>query len=522
MPPRANFLWQWGPLLLVLIVGIVWAAGFFDFGLAPFEDAAMLLRYAQHVAAGHGEVWNVGDAPVDGATDFGFMVMVAGLSRMGLSVEDAARALLFAAHGLTVALVYRIHLRQLGGNPWSAGLSALVVMVGPAFSYIETLFGAPVFALAGLGAYSHFLNLLHGSQRKLDWIGFPLAALLAGLIRPEGAILAIAMAGSLYLGLNKEGRKKLRLYFLLLFGLPGALYFAWHWVYFGYPLPNPFYIKGGGAFYPTSVKASFIAFFQMALVLLPLFMLAVWQRNERRIRLEMLAPLVVFAAAWGLMSNAMNYNLRFQYVLMPITWVVWLPVARSLWPEFELRGKHLFWAVPAALLMVVLQFLFFKGLPGTGGDGRVDLGKALANWKSKGYTMAVTEAGNLPFYSEWKSIDTWGLNDRHIAHQEVVDAAYLDAHRPALFLIHRLQDENGHTSTSDPAWARMTDTLEAYLAKRDYVLVAVFGRKIESTHCYYVRGDLAEFDAMNDLISDFPYTWHEDGAPAENFLLEEE
>ena len=30
----------------------------------------MLLRYAEHLAAGHGIVWNLGDPPVDGATDF--------------------------------------------------------------------------------------------------------------------------------------------------------------------------------------------------------------------------------------------------------------------------------------------------------------------------------------------------------------------------------------------------------------------------------------------------------------------
>jgi hypothetical protein len=31
--------------------------------------------------------------------------------------------------------------------------------------------------------------------------------------------------------------------------------------------------------------------------------------------------------------------------------------------------------------------------------------------------MAVTEAGQFPFYSKWKATDVLGLNDAHIAHE---------------------------------------------------------------------------------------------------------
>jgi len=48
----------------------------FDFAAQPEEDAAILMRYAQHLAAGHGIVWNVGEPPVDGATDFLFMLLL--------------------------------------------------------------------------------------------------------------------------------------------------------------------------------------------------------------------------------------------------------------------------------------------------------------------------------------------------------------------------------------------------------------------------------------------------------------
>ncbi|MFT6399365.1 MAG: hypothetical protein ACJAYU_004130, partial [Bradymonadia bacterium] len=44
--------------LLGLVLGV-----FYNRGALPSEDAAMLMRYSEHLAAGHGIVWNPGEAP---------------------------------------------------------------------------------------------------------------------------------------------------------------------------------------------------------------------------------------------------------------------------------------------------------------------------------------------------------------------------------------------------------------------------------------------------------------------------
>ena len=64
---------------------------FFEWGAAPAEDAAILMRYARHLAQGHGIVWNVGEAPIDGATDFLFMAAMAALAALGTTIETATR-----------------------------------------------------------------------------------------------------------------------------------------------------------------------------------------------------------------------------------------------------------------------------------------------------------------------------------------------------------------------------------------------------------------------------------------------
>ena len=95
---------------LVALTG-VFAARLVNFGIPPFEDAAMLMRYAEHLARGWGVVWNLGEAPLDGATDFLFMVVVAAVTRVGVTVETAVRIVTVVSHFATVCLIY-VGMRQ--------------------------------------------------------------------------------------------------------------------------------------------------------------------------------------------------------------------------------------------------------------------------------------------------------------------------------------------------------------------------------------------------------------------------
>src|SRR5512138_1120261 len=93
-------------LTLLFSVVLVYAATSIDFSAPPYEDAAMLMRYADHLAHGYGIVWNIGQHPVDGATDFLFMTASAALIRLGVPVGRSVRTLGFASHLLTVLLVF--------------------------------------------------------------------------------------------------------------------------------------------------------------------------------------------------------------------------------------------------------------------------------------------------------------------------------------------------------------------------------------------------------------------------------
>jgi hypothetical protein len=70
---------QWDLLALAglsVVMGLfTWR--FVRFSGPPAEDAAMLMRYADNLARGYGIVWNPGEPPVDGGTDFLFLTTIA-------------------------------------------------------------------------------------------------------------------------------------------------------------------------------------------------------------------------------------------------------------------------------------------------------------------------------------------------------------------------------------------------------------------------------------------------------------
>lgn len=511
--------WQdWLPLVLIGIGTTAVALLFYDFSLPPFEDAAMLMRYADHFAAGEGIVFSPGDPPVDGATDFLFMVMVGGLHALGLSLEAAVRVLTIGAHGLTVALLYVILLRvhQVRWY-WATGAAAFLAL-GPALSYIEAYFGTPVFALFGLLTYLQFLRMMARGVQPGTATWFAIWGLVTGLVRPEGVILVLVMLAALLVRLGWKSSRGLLLRFGLIFGGLGGIYFAWHWWYFGYPLPNPFYIKGGGTLHMFSLRMSVMNTFMMAWPVFPLFLFAFWEPALRERTLLLLVPSVAFVFAWILMSNAMNYAMRFQYILLPILLVSWPPGLRYKLAHWETGRLWKMLGIAGFVLLLGYEYLLFHNGPRLYPDGRVAVARRLA--PLQGYTMAVTEAGNLPLYSGWRAVDTWGLNDRHIAHQPVVDAAYLDKFRPDVILVHDYWSPGLQKQVRLREWADMTAAIEAYVAQNDYELVACFGVEPYNTHWYYVNRERKNWTTLRDLILGDGYIWYETGTPARNYLLE--
>lgn len=536
--------------LLLLAASLFYALNFIDFNTPPFEDAAMIMRYSQHLAGGHGIVWNIGEAPVDGATDFLFMAAAAALIKLGFTVGQAVRGIGFASHFLTVLLIYWANRRIHNGNIPFSFISGLYLAVGTGLSYVAAYFGTPFFALAAASTWTLGLLLMREQNPRL-WLSlaFALSGLITGLIRPEGVILASLMLLAVVVMRMTEGpislweRARVRgiLPIIIIFGIIfltlGGAYFLWRWDYFGYPLPNPFYKKGEGGWSWFTFNGSLMNTLRLSLPVAFAFILAFRAKETTKTALVYLIPILGFAAAFGLVSDEMNFGARFQYAIVPLALLSWIPLVRGFnfhWlNQLSLRERGVYVIAFVGLSAGILYYSWFQTCfmalhqqrceAPYERDGRLEMAKMLAEFRGKGYVMAVTEAGLLPYYSGWDAVDTWGLNDQHIAHNGLT-VEYLDERKPHIIMFHdyfsplvppRLTEAN-----LAQRWFGMTILLKTYAEENDYELAAVFGDSPYDTHYYYVRKDFEDSSRIINRISEFrDYFYPTTGKRAINYAI---
>lgn len=497
---------------------------YLDLGGRPEEDAAMLMRYSRHLAAGHGIVWNIGEKPVDGATDFLFMLLLAGVHTLGVSLEAAARGIGLVAHAATVCLVFWSARVLFGASrPWAL-VPAVFLAVGPGLRHLAAGYGTPLFGLLATVSWllaCHLAAVDRGRERR-PALTFALSALLMGLARPEGVFLGGFMLVAVLLIREGRGLRPIGGSFLLVFLTLGLAYFLWRWHYFGYPLPNPFYKKGAGVLHWHSLRQSWKNLWALSAPFVWLLPLGLVVKHARRAALFVTLPVVAFVTLFLLISDETNYVMRFRYPVLPVLLVGCIPVAQALHQRW--RGSRVLparagatLALAAASLLAVTQHRAYHFVAPQR-MGLYDAALVLHDYASRGFTLVTTEAGLVPLVSEWRAVDAWGLNDQYIAHHGGIDESYLDRYRPELILFHayfspRVPDhgERVETRSLGRPWYRMVMTLKAYAESRGYELAACFGRNEWDTHYYYVRRGFPQSGEITARLRALDYYW--DGEP---------
>ena len=219
----------------------------------PFEDAAMLFKYAENLARGYGIAWNPGQDPglTDGATDLGFVLAIAPLAALGLPVVAGALLINLAAVFGIGALFGALNSRVWHQPLWLPIAVAALVASGPTSLYVLSGYSPPVmgflllaaFALAGAGArartHGHSLLIIAAAGA---------AAGLSGWWRPEGfAFGPLAVLSGLLITMHAR-RCPLRSTVTALLTPYLLVLLAWvvfRITYFGQLLPTSAVMKGG-------------------------------------------------------------------------------------------------------------------------------------------------------------------------------------------------------------------------------------------------------------------------------------
>ena len=177
------------PLLAVPVLAVfVFLASAWPTRLSMVDDAYVSARYAAHLAAGHGLVYNAGLPPVEGYTDFLWVLLMAPGTRLpihyatwatGWGLVFGALTILFAG-ALTGRLVPR-------GSPW-AFVPAVALALLPHFAIAATNGLETSLFVAGVLGAAWVTRARPG----------PEAGVLSGLlylIRPEGLVVGAWFAG---------------------------------------------------------------------------------------------------------------------------------------------------------------------------------------------------------------------------------------------------------------------------------------------------------------------------------------
>lgn len=496
--------------------------------LYPHEDAAILMRYSEHLRDGYGIVWNKNEEPVDGATDFLFMITIAIISKIGISIEDSTKLISLLSHIFTVIIIFYFGISKKNKNLiYLSFLFSLMLLFGPGLNYINAYFGTTFFVFFISVSFSFHLKFLQNPNKSIYFILFSVFSLVSSLIRPEGVILTILMLILLIFIKHNSVNYYLLIYiFILFYVLPGIIYFSWRWIYFGYPLPNTFYKKGGGILYPSTFLRSVLNTFIFFLPLVPFFLLELKNTlSKKKFVFSYLTFIFLFNLSFILISGEMNYAGRFQYVIFPMTLLFILHLIKNIFNYsvilqfFDKSNKFI---INFLIFIYLLSFYLYSNKyflsDDIYADGRYEIAKILSNYASENYTMAISEAGLLPFYSKWKAVDTYGLNDKVIAHTGVITQSYLKEKSPEMIMFYNIKKTNKKNNIKLVYFMEMIDTLIQFTSNNNYELVGSFGIDKSNTHDYYIKRDFRDYSIISNEIRKVKYYWGNKTRTAKNFV----
>ncbi len=225
------------------VLAVVWAACTWRFWFLC-DDAYITFRYAKNLVLGRGLVFNAGEwPPVEGYSNFGWLLLSAALEALRLPVEGMAWV--SAAAGLALLLrVHRLMVVRFGHDEGVAFAAALPLALSPIFS---------VWSTSGLETMAVALSVfLMVEGLVLSHLPRPIMAAVAAcalvLVRTEGWawVVVISVLSAL---VHARTRHQIPTRAILTAAIPPlvvvALHNAWRLGYYGTLVPNTALVKVG-------------------------------------------------------------------------------------------------------------------------------------------------------------------------------------------------------------------------------------------------------------------------------------
>lgn len=407
-------------LLLALI--FVWQIK----AIWPFtiDDMYISLRYARHWAEGQGILWNLGALPVEGYSNFSFVLIAFLGIKLGIDpviLLKSLGVLSLALSGLGLAFICRL---------WFSWPLALL----PCF-WLFLYRGEVVWAVSGLESSFYQCLLLWASffalralgyqaedapQGTRFWFGFVVSSLLmvmASFTRIEAPAMAALMM--LFFALNRE-KKGLLLFFasFMIFYLP---YFFWRLYYYGKLLPNSYYCKGieKGAMFLMDWQ-----YIQLALPFLILAFFALWSRRDKSAVLFLgpsIVYLILLATASPLVAFFNRLFLPAFALLLPMALLGLSDLILFFTGEKNRLWNNLIYVLAGGICLLYIPWMsasgyrYFAYFPVKSEQMRARLVEWLDKSLPLNSKIVLADSGYIPYYSQHEFIDSYCLNNLNMA-----------------------------------------------------------------------------------------------------------
>jgi len=431
------------------------------------DDAFISFTYSEHLANGFGLVWNIGQAPVEGYTDFLWVLIIAFTFLLKLDPVISTKVIgLLSVLGITVLFWFISNdIFKNKKNKYTAfSISTIFFLINPltaihTVSGLETMFYA--FLLLGV-VYSAW-KIISFNNSKFIWL-FAFSALLLSLTRPEGILISLGLIFLIiYVFYRKNKSLKLTplIPILILYLVPIVIYMIFRISYFHMLLPISVLVKTirGNIFLTISDLITALEYIVpfIIIILISLFIKypriksqEIEQKTQFKYFLITLIVAFILANIVYIYTELMSdYGLRYFYPSFVLLYAASGVALSMLFTEIGSRfnGKlkknttRFIICLFIVFLLLIPNATFLTDLNSLHNDGNslyqahIALGKALSPYSKDNYTVASVDSGAITYYSKWNQIDILGLNNKFIGVNGIATPAYIEKTNPELIII---------------------------------------------------------------------------------------
>jgi hypothetical protein len=391
----------------------------------PAEDAFILFRYSEILSETGVISFNYHGEPTEGATDFLWMVLLAILYKLGINIAIGAALLNSIGVFLVSYIVYDM-LNTITDTKYSLKNNLMIFLLLLSFLVFSKVALASYLGFSVL-AYTSLMLAVYYFAWKMQlnkWLFFSVVFIL---FRPEAVLLFSGSA--LYILVSSIKRKVNIPYkhfsFLLIVGI---VYFIWRFQYFNELLPLPLYVKQiGSAEYYNNFKDLISIFRSLIMLGVSVLFIFIFKRNEFKIS-KIWVYAFIFLSIYLMIiitgHKSQNVYNRYEAPLFIFLFVSYLVIVRNYLSNIVVLSINFIFLF-TSLYSTSKLFIY-----GTKMDDFTKTAISLQQDNSP-LNIALTEAGNIPYWTKAKIFDLAGLNTRLTAKQPLT-CSMLDNFSPDL------------------------------------------------------------------------------------------